>query len=560
MSALLKSAGKDIGHEIVGNDGVSSWLHAGAGYVPWLSGEVITHRWEKVIHIVRNPLHVISSAQTLSDQAFVYMFDFLGEHPGGERSLRWYMWSWLKWNELVETQAVARFRVEDLLKDSEALSGFCELAGVAMTPSMPPKTVNARKHTDFTWLDLELADSALCRQVKDKAIAYGYKIVTFGAVMMAKNEAHNLDRCLSSIRPYVDEIIFVDTGSTDDSVSIAEKYGAKIYHHPWQDNFSLHRNQSLSYSTCDWVIQIDCDEELIGDGKELRRYAEALNATDYKAMAIMLRDIHKGRQEMQFNAARIFRRGAVHYEDIVHNRPVFDGDAAMPSGIPTFWLHHYGYDIPKDKKIAKLHRTKALLEKRIAEDKNDIPAYFYLSQVEGELGNNSEVLRLCEIYIENKSKCKRFNRSVYYTHLQVLEQTSGYDDKFLKTLNAYMNELPDDLDITFFALQYAKSVSNCKLLRDSSERFIKIYEAYTQDAHIQQSRFTYTYKPESLATALFYATTMALEYGVKCLSKFAEVLSLTDYDFTKTAAADMQFHCKKIGVSWTHNGGGNNGV
>ncbi|MEJ2052223.1 MAG: glycosyltransferase family 2 protein, partial [Calditrichota bacterium] len=79
---------------------------------------------------------------------------------------------------------------------------------------------------------------------------------TISACMMVKNEEEMLPNCLESIKDVVDELIVVDTGSTDKTIEIAESYGAKIYHHPWENDFSKHRNQSISYATGDWFLII----------------------------------------------------------------------------------------------------------------------------------------------------------------------------------------------------------------------------------------------------------------------------------------------------------------
>ena len=71
-----------------------------------------------------------------------------------------------------------------------------------------------------------------------------------------------LARCLDSARDIVDEIIIVDTGSTDRTVEIAESYGARVFNHPWEGSFSKARNYSLKYATCDWILILDADEEL----------------------------------------------------------------------------------------------------------------------------------------------------------------------------------------------------------------------------------------------------------------------------------------------------------
>ena len=554
-SALLQSAGVNAGHETVGTDGVVSWLHIGKGVVPWLDEEVMAIKYDKVMHIVRDPLEVIASAQTLSDASFDYMFANLGDHPGGERSLRWYMWSWLKWNDLIEATTNRIFRVEDLRPGTKALGSFLALTGGKEPKEFPPYNVNSRVHKPVTWHDLEQEDYILAGRIKQKAVEYGYQIFRFGAIMMAKNESHNLHRCLKSIRSVVDEIILVDTGSEDDTVEIAKSYGAQVYHHPWADNFSLHRNQSVGYSTCDWMLQIDCDEELMGNAWMLRKFCQDVHfKSKFNAMAVLIKDIHKGKQDMQFNAARIFRRGAVHYEDIVHNRPVFEGEAIMPVGNPVFWFHHYGYDLSPEKKLAKLNRTKTLLELRIKDNPEDWAAYFYMSQIEGELGNDQGVLDNCEHYVKNKDKCERFNRSVYYTHLQAIASVHGHKSEYLeKTLQQYMNEMPDDLDITFFAILHGKETNKKQLIGSAAERFVRIYYAYATDAHKQASRFTYNFKPECLTMALFYVATFSIEHGTQALGQFAGAVNQTEDNFKSKAVADMQFAMKGLGVTWTHN-------
>ena len=80
--------------------------------------------------------------------------------------------------------------------------------------------------------------------------------------MIAKNEERVLARCLASVRAIVDEIILVDTGSTDRTVEIAESFGARVYHAPWENDFSKVRNVSLSYATKDWILVLDADEEI----------------------------------------------------------------------------------------------------------------------------------------------------------------------------------------------------------------------------------------------------------------------------------------------------------
>ena len=74
---------------------------------------------------------------------------------------------------------------------------------------------------------------------------------TLSLCMITKNEEKNISRCLDSIKDIVDEIIIVDTGSTDKTIEIAKSYGANIYHYKWNNDFSKARNVSLQKATKD---------------------------------------------------------------------------------------------------------------------------------------------------------------------------------------------------------------------------------------------------------------------------------------------------------------------
>ena len=78
--------------------------------------------------------------------------------------------------------------------------------------------------------------------------------------VICKNGAKTLERCLESIVPHVDELVFVDNGSTDDSTKIAKKFNAKIYTSRVIDNFAELRNFSFSKCTGDWILWLDVDD------------------------------------------------------------------------------------------------------------------------------------------------------------------------------------------------------------------------------------------------------------------------------------------------------------
>ena len=80
--------------------------------------------------------------------------------------------------------------------------------------------------------------------------------------MIVRDNASTIAACLESIRPWVDEMIVVDTGSVDETPRIVESFGAKLFHFPWCDDFSAARNESLRHATGDWLFWMDSDDTI----------------------------------------------------------------------------------------------------------------------------------------------------------------------------------------------------------------------------------------------------------------------------------------------------------
>jgi hypothetical protein len=81
--------------------------------------------------------------------------------------------------------------------------------------------------------------------------------------MIVRNEAKNIAACVEPIRDIVDEMIVVDTGSTDGTQSIAAACGAHVYEHAWSDSFAAARNAALGHVTADWVLSLDADDRIV---------------------------------------------------------------------------------------------------------------------------------------------------------------------------------------------------------------------------------------------------------------------------------------------------------
>ncbi len=194
------------------------------------------------------------------------------------------------------------------------------------------------------------------------------------ACLIVRDEEKNLHRCLHSVISMADEIIVVDTGSTDRTVAIAESYGAKVYHHPWEDHFSKHRNQAISHATGAWIFTIDADEEFVAEDAQKLREAIQDKSVD-AVMVQVVSQLRGGRSEGVHCVERIFRNnGVIHYEGRVHNRLV----GIKKAIISTARILHYGYDLDPEASEAKFRRTVSLLKRDLEDDPANPMTYHYL--------------------------------------------------------------------------------------------------------------------------------------------------------------------------------------
>lgn len=160
-------------------------------------------------------------------------------------------------------------------------------------------------------------------------------------IIITKNEAENIRACLESVK-WADEIIVVDSGSSDATVGICRELGAQVHEHDWP-GFGMQKNRALSYATSEWVFSLDADE----------RVTPELQAQLIKAMKDGRNDGFYVPRLSQFcgkyirhsgwypdYVLRLFRRTRGRFsDDMVHERVILEGTAGRLSSP----LLHYSY-------------------------------------------------------------------------------------------------------------------------------------------------------------------------------------------------------------------------
>ena len=206
---------------------------------------------------------------------------------------------------------------------------------------------------------------------------------TLSLCLIARDEEALIGDCLESVGDLVDEMLVVDTGSTDATIEVATRAGAVVVEEPWQDDFSAARNQALDRATGDWVLSLDADERLVGDGvQQIRQALEAggfdegllpiypAATTDEPISSVLARGPSS-------SIVRLFRRhdrvrwvGRVH-ERVVRNVP------ARRRVIPAPILH-LGNVVGYRDQRGKNERNRSLLERQCDEHPRDARALAFL--------------------------------------------------------------------------------------------------------------------------------------------------------------------------------------
>ena len=266
--------------------------------------------------------------------------------------------------------------------------------------------------------------------------------------MIVKNEEKHLLRCLSSVKDVVDEVVIVDTGSTDSTIEIAESFDAKIYNFDWINDFSAARNFALSKCKGNWILYLDADEELCKYSVD-----ELLNKINDKPSAIncivkSLTNENSGFGLMKYprlfpNDDRIKFEGKVHEQ--IQNSLNKNNIPLIDSNIEII---HYGYLLDEVSANRKLERNLKLL---LSTEKNKTNHYdtLRLAQTLNSLKRFEEAEKYFKILINGKSVESKL-RGLAFMHYAILKyeinDTAAALDSSLKAFkyipqNAYLNYL-----------------------------------------------------------------------------------------------------------------------
>ncbi|MFN5698342.1 MAG: glycosyltransferase, partial [Cyanobacteriota bacterium] len=247
--------------------------------------------------------------------------------------------------------------------------------------------------------------------------------------MIVRDEEERLERCLRSVAGFVDEMVVVDTGSSDGTVAIAEACGAVVHHLPWPGDFAPARNRALEWVRGDWVLVLDADEWL---SPEAREPLQELMADPDALLITLLREERGSRQSPYSSVSRLFRRHpAIRWsrpyhamvddsvQELLQREP---GWRLLQCGVPA--LIHDGYRPELLAASTKAARLRAAMEAELRRHPGDPYASAKLGGLELSEGRREKAIALLEQGLRQCAASRQPERYELLLHL-AMARSSG---------------------------------------------------------------------------------------------------------------------------------------
>lgn len=298
--------------------------------------------------------------------------------------------------------------------------------------------------------------------------------------MIVRNEERVLSDCLASAKPWFDEIIVVDTGSTDRTLEIARDHGVRLYEHAWQDSFSDARNVSLKYATGDWIFWMDADDTLPPSSGETIRKVAAQAPREVVGFVIPVQFVDDSPGAgTRVDHVKLFRNvpgvcfeGHIH-EQVLPSLRALGGQIARCDAL----VLHSGYDTSPEGQARKRERDKRLLGLDLAARPDHPFVLFNLGMTAHYSSEHAEAvdwLRKCISVSQPAESHVRKAYAMLGVSLRELGQPQAAIEIWLRGLAA----VKDDPELRF---HLAMTLANLGELRESRLHYEAIQSLGTDD-------------------------------------------------------------------------------
>ncbi|MBQ7454660.1 MAG: glycosyltransferase, partial [Selenomonadaceae bacterium] len=311
--------------------------------------------------------------------------------------------------------------------------------------------------------------------------------IKISACYIVKDAAKDLRRSLESVTDCVDEIIVVDTGSTDETVAVAENFGAKIFHEPWQNDFSTPRNVALREAKGDWILFLDADEFFVNDtAKNLRAAIKLAKKNNVKGLFVKLTNIDADNDDKILSSSHVLRlfenSSGVHYVGKIHEQ-VFIGDELLTSlmmisaDLLTLW--HTGYS--SSIFVAKMKRNLQQLLEELSTTDNPKRIYGYLAENYHALGDFDNAEKFARLDFDSGATLMSGSTRIL---LECLSKKPARADELLKYAQLAVERYPD---MPEFSAKLAEILSERGDYRGAVDEMTRALEKFSRAEKLFES-------------------------------------------------------------------------
>lgn len=281
-------------------------------------------------------------------------------------------------------------------------------------------------------------------------------------VMIVKNEENKLRRCLESVKNIVDEMIIVDTGSTDKTKEIALEFNAKIFDYKWDNNFAKARNYALKNSNGDWNLILDADECI--SKIDLTGVKTFINSNNNVIGQVKIINVFEQDGEIRNSESFISRLApkGVWFEGAIHEQLKSD----FPRKVVDVILEHEGY-----LNTNKFDRNISILLDELKTKPNDS----YLLYQTARTYYVNKMYSEASIYFSSFYNCFNYDTEAFVedgliTYIYTIIKTNEFE-KGLQVINDNFNSLKNSSDFYFVC-----GVFFTELVSSNPEKYIDYFE------------------------------------------------------------------------------------
>ncbi|MDB5387171.1 MAG: glycosyl transferase family 2, partial [Planctomycetaceae bacterium] len=241
--------------------------------------------------------------------------------------------------------------------------------------------------------------------------------IRLSVCMIVRDNENTIRPCLESIRPWVDEIVVVDTGSKDRTPSICEEYGARLFHWAWRDDFSAARNVSFRHARGEWIFWMDSDDTIPANcGKQLRALADGQHPEEILGYVIQVHcpgvDPHD--VTVVDHVKLIRNRIDLRFEFRIHEQILPSiRRAGGEVGFTDIHVIHSGSDHSPQTRKRKLERDLRILQKDLQAQPKHPFVLFNLGMTYADVGEHQTAIAFLEDCIDVSAPEESHLRKAY---------------------------------------------------------------------------------------------------------------------------------------------------